>query len=73
VETFVPAGGVGVPGTVGPQTALVTGAGMGGVPVLRHIIIPFNRSPQPFQDQVSALYSVNSSTVMLFAAAMIEQ
>jgi hypothetical protein len=73
VEMFVPAAGFGVPGTVGPQRALATAAGMGGVPVLRKMMIPTNRSAQPFQDQVSALYSVNSSTVMLFAAAMAEQ
>ena len=69
MEMFVPAGGFGVPGTVGPQRALATAAGMGGVPVLRQMMIPTNRSSQPFQDQVSALYSVNLSTVMLFAAA----
>lgn len=73
MDMFVPAGGVGVPGTVGPQKALATAAGIGGVPVLRQITIPTNRSSQPFQDQVSALYSVNSSAVMLFAAAMDEQ
>lgn len=73
MEMFVPGGGAGVPGTVGPQRALATAAGIGGVPVLRQIMMPTNRSAQPFQDQVSALYAVNSSTVMLFTAAMAAQ
>src|ERR1700738_2646038 len=55
VERSVPAGGLAVPGTCGPQTALATVAGMGGVPVLRHMLTPTQRLLQPFQPQVYLL------------------
>ncbi|RFU23614.1 hypothetical protein B7463_g12723, partial [Scytalidium lignicola] len=70
---FVPANGVSVPGMVSPQRELATGAGIGRVPVLRQMMIPTCSSVQPFQDQVSALYSVSWSTVMLCAEAMAAQ
>lgn len=73
IEIFVLVGGVGVPGTVSPQRALATAAGIGGVLVLRQITIPTNRSLQLFHDQVSALYAINSLVVMLFTAAIVEQ
>lgn len=44
-----------VPGTCGPHTAFETGAGMGGVPLLRYILIPACRSSQPIQPQVFLL------------------
>ena len=64
-DRSVPAGGFTVPGTCGPQTAFATGAGMGGVPVLRHMLTPTQRSEHPFQPQVFLLKLSRSSAVRL--------
>jgi hypothetical protein len=37
-DKSVPAAGFAVPGTCGPQTAFATTAGIGGLPVLRHMM-----------------------------------
>jgi hypothetical protein len=58
VEMLVPTGGTGVPGTVGPQMALATGAGIGGVPVLKHIV-PRPIGSHPVQPQVFVLNSLS--------------
>ena len=49
VAMLVPAAGAVVPGFWGPQTAPVTGAGIGAVPELRQILVPIQRLVHPFQ------------------------
>lgn len=70
---LVPTGGVSVPGTVGPQTAFATGAGIGAAPELRHILTPTSSNEQPFHAQVCLLYSSTFSIVRPFEAAIAEQ
>lgn len=54
-EMAVPSVGATVPGTVGPHTAFVSVAGIGGVPELRQIILPIIKSLQPPHPQVPLL------------------
>jgi hypothetical protein len=58
VERSVPDGGTGVPGTVGPQIALATEAGIGGLPVLKHML-PRARGTHPCQPHVLTLNSLS--------------
>lgn len=62
-----------VPGTCGPHSALGSGAGIGGVPELKQIMLLAHRFEHPFQAQVLLLNSSSWSTVMPFAAAMLAQ
>ncbi|KAL6886436.1 hypothetical protein HDV57DRAFT_389489 [Trichoderma longibrachiatum] len=49
VASSTPAGGFLVPGLVGPHTALGTGAGRGGLPLLRQMSWPTRMDLHPFQ------------------------
>ncbi len=62
---LVPAGGFWVPGTWGPHTVPCTGAGMGGVPVLRQMDCCACRRLQPPQPHVCLFLFSKSVTVML--------
>jgi len=70
---LVPDDGLCVPGTVGPQTAFVTGAGIGALPELRHMLMPTKSSEQPFQPHVFLLRASNLAIVSPFEAAIVEQ
>lgn len=71
---LVPDGGFCVPGTVRPQTAFETGAGIGGLPALMHTLTPTQRGTlQSFQPYVFLLNSSSLATLIPLEAAIIEQ
>lgn len=73
-DRAVPFVGCFVPGTVGPHTALLTGLGIGGAPVLRQMLSCARRLPHPNQPHVVLLLKLSSlATVRLLASAIAEQ
>lgn len=58
----VPGGGFMVPGTWGPQMAPGTAAGIGGDPLLRHILTPSQRLLHPLHPHVCVLKPSRSAT-----------
>lgn len=73
VTLAVPLAGTAVPGTCGPQTALASGAGIGGVPLLKQIMLPIYRRLQPFHAHVFLLKFSIAPTVREYAAARLAQ
>jgi len=69
IDANVMVDGGAVPGTCGPHMAFERGAGIGGVPLLRHIFVPIWRLLQVFQPHVLILYVSISATVIPYEAA----
>lgn len=73
---FWPDDGATDPGFVGPQTAFDTGAGIGGLPLERHMLTPTMMLPHPVHPQVPLVPLLNVSislTLRPQVAASLEQ
>lgn len=68
---LVPETGLDVPGFVGPRSALGTGASIGVVPLVRHILTPDYRLLHPSHPYVFLFHSSRLAVVMAFAAAIL--
>jgi hypothetical protein len=68
---LTPEAGFVVPGFCGPQTAFWIGAGIGGAPELRHMLMPAYSKVQPDHPHVPWFRLSSSFTVSPFAAAIL--
>ncbi|KAH7160542.1 hypothetical protein B0J13DRAFT_128799 [Dactylonectria estremocensis] len=71
LASLTPEAGLDVPGFVGPHLALAMGAGIGVVPLLRHILRPDCRLLHPSHPQVFLFHASRLAVVMAFAAAIL--